>query len=127
MSTQNTRQTFEAVFRDVIVPKIMEEIESTGIAKNACDWLQKVSLSPLSLALTDGSQSIKYNTIGGKYNRGMTVPDTYRLLKGVESLSEEDYKLASVLGWCTELVSPSTSPSAVTLAEIFRSSRPCFL
>jgi farnesyl diphosphate synthase len=35
----------------------------------------------------------------------MTVPDTYRILKGVESLTEEEYKLSSVLGWCTELVS----------------------
>lgn len=41
----NTRQTFEAVFRDVIVPKIMEEVQKTGIAPNACDWAQNVRFS----------------------------------------------------------------------------------
>jgi len=35
----------------------------------------------------------------------MTVPDTYRIIKGVDALSEEEYKKSSVLGWCTELVS----------------------
>ncbi|KAA8910449.1 putative farnesyl-diphosphate synthetase [Sphaerosporella brunnea] len=85
----NTRPTFEAVFRNVIVPKIMEEVNTTGISKNACDWLQ---------------HSILHNTIGGKYNRGMTVPDTYRILKGVDALTEEEYKLSSILGWCTELL-----------------------
>jgi hypothetical protein len=64
-------------------------------------------LGPLRLAWADEIQAILHNTIGGKYNRGMTVPDTYRILKGFESLSEKDYKLASVLGWCTELVGSS--------------------
>jgi hypothetical protein len=50
MATQNTRQTFEAVFRDVIVPKIMEEVETTGIAKNACDWLQNVCSPAMAFA-----------------------------------------------------------------------------
>lgn len=46
-----------------------------------------------------------HNTAGGKYNRGMTVPDTYRVLLGKDKLSEEEYKQSSILGWCTELVS----------------------
>ena len=58
--------------------------------------------------LTDCFQSFLHNTIGGKYNRGMTVPDTYRILKGVEEPSDEDYKKTAIMGWCTELVS---SPS----------------
>jgi hypothetical protein len=50
MATQNTRETFEAVFKEVIVPKIMEEIETTGIAKNACEWLQNVCSPARALA-----------------------------------------------------------------------------
>lgn len=34
----------------------------------------------------------------------MTVPDTYRILKGVEELSDEDYKMTAIMGWTTELV-----------------------
>jgi hypothetical protein len=38
----NTRQSFEAVFRNVVVPEIMAEASKTGLAKNACDWLENV-------------------------------------------------------------------------------------
>lgn len=51
-----------------------------------------------------------HNTAGGKYNRGMTVPDTYCILLGKGKLSEEEYKLSSILGWCTELVSFTNLP-----------------
>lgn len=34
----------------------------------------------------------------------MTVPETYRLLTGKETLSLAEYKLSAILGWCTELV-----------------------
>lgn len=40
----------------------------------------------------------------------MTVPDTFRILQGVEALSDRDYKMSSILGWCTELVRPPPSP-----------------
>jgi len=42
----NTRQTFEAVFRAIIVPSIMEEVQKTGIPQNACDWAQNVGFLP---------------------------------------------------------------------------------
>jgi hypothetical protein len=40
------------------------------------------------------------------------TPVTYRILMGVESLGENNYKLASLLGWCTELVSSGPSAAA---------------
>jgi hypothetical protein len=43
----------------------------------------------------------------------MTVPDTYRIIKGVDALSEEEYKKSSVLGWCTELVSSLVTKASV--------------
>ncbi|KAK1295932.1 Farnesyl pyrophosphate synthase 1 [Acorus calamus] len=53
----------------------------------------------------DGRQWIErmldYNVPGGKLNRGLSVVDSYKLLKGSE-LSEEEFLLASALGWCIE-------------------------
>lgn len=47
-----------------------------------------------------------YNSVGGKANRGLSVIDTYRLLKGksLDELSEGEYKRAALLGWCVELL-----------------------
>jgi farnesyl diphosphate synthase len=106
MDTFNTVHNFEAVFRDVIVPTIMKEVKGTGIAQNACEWIENVCclLWRFPLSCTNWIQVIVHNTTGGKYNRGMAVPDTYRTLKGFLFFSKEDYKLTSVLGWCTELV-----------------------
>lgn len=56
-----------------------------------------------------------HNTTGGKYNRGMTVPDTYRILLGKDKLSEEEYKKSSILGWCTELVGFTNFPLELIL------------
>ncbi|KAF4379173.1 hypothetical protein G4B88_010567 [Cannabis sativa] len=42
-----------------------------------------------------------YNVPGGKLNRGLSVIDSYKLLKG-EDLTEEEIFLASALGWCIE-------------------------
>ncbi|XP_062088056.1 farnesyl pyrophosphate synthase 1 [Humulus lupulus] len=42
-----------------------------------------------------------YNVPGGKLNRGLSVIDSYKLLKG-EELTEEEIFLASALGWCIE-------------------------
>ncbi|XP_028769934.1 farnesyl pyrophosphate synthase 1 [Neltuma alba] len=44
---------------------------------------------------------LDYNVPGGKLNRGLSVIDSYRLLKG-EELGEEEFFLASALGWCIE-------------------------
>ena len=45
----------------------------------------------------------------GKCNRGLSVVDSYKLLKGVDVLSEEEMFLASTLGWCIEWVIPRLS------------------
>jgi len=84
-----TRAEFEAIFRDTIVPELIAEVKKTGISDNAVQWV---------------TRNLTHNTMGGKYNRGMTVPDTYRILIGKDKLSEEDYKQSAILGWCTELL-----------------------
>ncbi|KAI3834502.1 hypothetical protein MKX03_011962 [Papaver bracteatum] len=45
---------------------------------------------------------LDYNVPGGKLNRGLSVIDSYKLLKEGQDLSEDEIFLASVLGWCIE-------------------------
>ena len=47
---------------------------------------------------------VDYNVLGGKCNRGLSVVDSYKILKGVDVLSHEDAFLACTLGWCMEWV-----------------------
>ncbi|CAD6271370.1 unnamed protein product [Miscanthus lutarioriparius] len=45
---------------------------------------------------------VDYNVLGGKCNRGLSVVDSYKLLKGADTLDEEELFLACTLGWCIE-------------------------
>lgn len=45
---------------------------------------------------------LDYNVPGGKLNRGLSVVDSYGLLKDGKELSEDELFLSSVLGWCIE-------------------------
>ncbi|OMP05192.1 Polyprenyl synthetase [Corchorus capsularis] len=45
---------------------------------------------------------LDYNVPGGKLNRGLSVIDSYRLLKEGKELTEDEIFLASALGWCIE-------------------------
>lgn len=49
-------------------------------------------------------QMLDYNVLGGKCNRGLSVIDSYKILKGVDVLSKEEMFLACTLGWCIEWV-----------------------
>ena len=40
-------------------------------------------------------------------NRGLAVPISYKLLTPVEQHTEENLKMANIVGWCIELVSHS--------------------
>ncbi|KAL4278197.1 hypothetical protein GQ457_03G037450 [Hibiscus cannabinus] len=45
---------------------------------------------------------LDYNVPGGKLNRGLSVIDSYRLLKEGKELTQDEIFLASALGWCIE-------------------------
>jgi len=45
---------------------------------------------------------LEYNVPGGKLNRGLSVIDSYKLLKEGKELTEDEIFLASALGWCIE-------------------------
>nr|QIC51177.1 farnesyl pyrophosphate synthase [Pogostemon cablin] len=45
---------------------------------------------------------LDYNVPGGKLNRGLSVIDSYKILKEGRDLTENEIFLASALGWCIE-------------------------
>ncbi|KAJ0688760.1 putative transferase [Helianthus annuus] len=47
---------------------------------------------------------IDYNVPGGKMTRGLSVLDSYKLLKGESELTDDELFLACALGWCIEWV-----------------------
>jgi farnesyl diphosphate synthase len=71
-------------------------------------------------------QSLRVNAIGGKCNRGMSVPDSVSLLLG-RALTDDEYFQAATLGWMTELlqafflVSDDIMDSSIT-----RRGKPCW-
>jgi farnesyl diphosphate synthase len=72
------------------------------------------------------AQSLNINTLGGKCNRGMSVPDSVSLLLN-KKLDEDEYFKAATLGWMTELlqafflVSDDIMDSSIT-----RRGKPCW-
>lgn len=52
------------------------------------------------------TNNLNYNTPGGKLNRGLSVIDTYCILKNkqLSDLSAEEYKKVAILGWAIELL-----------------------
>ncbi|GLT80250.1 hypothetical protein SLA2020_517020 [Shorea laevis] len=69
--------------------------------------LKSELLQDPSFEFTDDSREwvermLNYNVPGGKLNRGLSVIDSYKLLKDGKELSEEELFLASALGWCVE-------------------------
>lgn len=82
------RAEFEAVFPE-LVDEILSDISKTKISQEALDRLKETLL---------------YNTLGGKLNRGLSIIDTYQILTGKTELSKEEYRKIAVLGWTVELL-----------------------
>ncbi|KAI9851993.1 MAG: Farnesyl pyrophosphate synthetase [Thelocarpon superellum] len=83
-----TRKEFEEVF-----PQLIQDLTSHAreynVPENAVSWYE---------------QSLKHNSMGGKYNRGMSVVDTSSTLVSPRALSAKEYFQSATLGWCTELL-----------------------
>ncbi|EMC93941.1 hypothetical protein BAUCODRAFT_158585 [Baudoinia panamericana UAMH 10762] len=82
-----TRQDFEEVFPR-LVADLKEHCDKYKLPEQALKWFE---------------QSLHHNTLGGKYNRGLSVIDTTQLLLGRE-LSEDEYFKTATLGWMIELL-----------------------
>ncbi|KAI0388612.1 terpenoid synthase [Xylariaceae sp. FL0594] len=110
MATKTTLKEFESVF-----PKLEEDLLT---------WATQYKLPEQYLQWY--KKSLEVNTLGGKCNRGMSVPDSVSLLLG-RALTEEEYFQAATLGWMIELlqafflVSDDIMDSSVT-----RRGKPCW-
>ncbi|KAH7318478.1 farnesyl pyrophosphate synthetase [Stachybotrys elegans] len=87
MATRTTLAEFESVWPK-LQDAIVEEASNYNLPKQAVDWLKA---------------NLETNTLGGKCNRGMSVPDSLSILLG-KPLTEEQYFQAATLGWLTELL-----------------------
>ncbi|AGO12237.1 AaceriAEL122Wp [[Ashbya] aceris (nom. inval.)] len=91
MTKEDNRKKFLDEFPS-LVSQLTQSLHEYGIPQDAIDWYEK---------------SLKYNTPGGKLNRGLSVVDTYVILKGYKSpldLPEDEYRRVALLGWCVELL-----------------------
>ncbi|KAL2051973.1 hypothetical protein ABVK25_007665 [Lepraria finkii] len=109
-SKGDKKKDFEAVFPS-LVEDLKENAKQYNIPADALKWYE---------------DSLNYNTMGGKLNRGISVPDSTSTLLGAP-LTKEDYHLTATLGWLTELlqafflVSDDIMDSSIT-----RRGQPCW-
>ncbi|KAK3325396.1 isoprenoid synthase domain-containing protein [Apodospora peruviana] len=110
MAQKTTLQEFESVFPK-LEEALLEHARSYKLPAKELEWYKR---------------SLETNPLGGKCNRGMSVPDSVSLLLG-KALSEDEYFHAATLGWMTELlqafflVSDDIMDSSIT-----RRGKPCW-
>ncbi|KKY32012.1 putative farnesyl pyrophosphate synthetase [Diaporthe ampelina] len=110
MAQRTTLKEFEAVFPK-LEADLIEHAESYKLPQKQIDWYKA---------------SLRTNTLGGKCNRGMSVPDSVSLLLG-KPLSEEEYFHAATLGWLTELLQAFFLVSDDIMdTSITRRGKPCW-
>ncbi|AAS52563.1 AEL122Wp [Eremothecium gossypii ATCC 10895] len=91
MTKEDNRKKFVDEFPS-LVSQLTQSLREYGIPQDAIDWYEK---------------SLNYNTPGGKLNRGLSVVDTYVILKNCKSpldLPVDEYRRVALLGWCVELL-----------------------
>ncbi|KAF8108390.1 hypothetical protein N665_0109s0017 [Sinapis alba] len=84
---------------------LMADLKSTFL--NVYSTLKSDLLHDPSFEFTDESRlwverMLDYNVPGGKLNRGLSVVDSFKLLKEGKDLTEEEIFLSCALGWCIE-------------------------
>ncbi|KAK3351210.1 farnesyl diohosphate synthase [Neurospora tetraspora] len=110
MAKTTTLKEFESVFPK-LEEALLEDAKAYKLPEQMLSWYK---------------QSLEINTLGGKCNRGMSVPDSASILLG-RPLTEEEYFQAATLGWMTELlqafflVSDDIMDSSIT-----RRGKPCW-
>ncbi|KAF8696139.1 hypothetical protein HU200_037031 [Digitaria exilis] len=83
------------------------DADTLATFKEIYNKLKEELLSDHAVEFTDESlqwidHMVDYNVLGGKCNRGLSVIDSYKILKGVDVLNHEEMFLACTLGWCIE-------------------------
>ncbi|KAI1762719.1 terpenoid synthase [Hypoxylon sp. FL1150] len=110
MAKKTTLKEFESVF-----PKLEEDllawVKQYNLPQEQQEWYKKV---------------LEVNTLGGKCNRGMSVPDSVSVLLNKE-LSEDEYFKAATLGWMIELLQAFFLVSDDIMdGSITRRGKPCW-
>ncbi|EGS21018.1 putative farnesyl pyrophosphate protein [Thermochaetoides thermophila DSM 1495] len=110
MAKKTTLKEFESVFPK-LEEVLLEHAKSYNLPGQALEWYKK---------------SLETNAVGGKCNRGMSVPDSASLLLG-RPLTEEEYFKAATLGWMTELLQAFFLVSDDIMdGSITRRGKPCW-
>jgi len=89
MSSSEEKAAALAKFNEVfpiLADDVLTELNKYNIPKDAFDWVKEMMF---------------YTVPGGKMNRGLSVVDSLRILKGCE-LTEEELLKSRVLGWSVE-------------------------
>lgn len=89
--------TVEGLYKDM--PAVNKHLAQV---KPCPDFIDVLSLRKAVFFLL---KCIQYNVPNGKKNRGMTVPISYKLIASKEDQTEDNLRLANILGWCVEFVS----------------------
>nr|AAX78435.1 farnesyl diphosphate synthase [Dendroctonus jeffreyi] len=85
--TKEQSRDFMALF-----PDLVRELTEVGKSQELHDVMRRFA------------RVLQYNTPTGKKNRGLIILSTYRMLEDPEKLTPENIRLASILGWCAEMV-----------------------
>ncbi|ROW06107.1 hypothetical protein VMCG_04665 [Cytospora schulzeri] len=110
MAQKTTLKEFEAVFPK-LEADLLEQAQKYKLPKGELEWYKT---------------SLETNPVGGKCNRGMSVPDSVSVLLG-KKLSEDEYFQAAALGWMTELLQAFFLVSDDIMdGSITRRGKPCW-
>ncbi|KHO01470.1 Farnesyl pyrophosphate synthetase [Metarhizium album ARSEF 1941] len=110
MAQETTLKEFEAVYPK-LEQAVLEHARKYKLPQAELDWLKA---------------NLETNPVGGKCNRGMSVPDSVSLLLG-RPLDEEQYFQAATLGWMTELLQAFFLVSDDIMdGSITRRGKPCW-
>ncbi|CAO3633223.1 unnamed protein product [Cunninghamella blakesleeana] len=110
LQKEENRKAFLEVFPG-LANEVLEEVKKYNMPQDAYEWVK---------------ENLNYNAPGGKLNRGISVVDTIRILKG-EAVTDDDIFKASVLGWLVEFLQAFFLVSDDIMdASITRRGQPCW-
>ncbi|KAI8988159.1 farnesyl pyrophosphate synthase [Mycotypha africana] len=87
LQKEENRQAFLKIFPQ-LADEVLAELRKYNMPEDAYEWTKKM---------------LYHNVPGGKLNRGISVVDTIRILKG-DTATEDDIFKATVLGWLVEFL-----------------------